>query len=174
ARLVVAPDLAYVERAFDPAKYGEFSESPIMEITIPSVHDKNLAPAGKHVLSAVVQFAPYELKTEWDASKKSFENTILETLAQYAPGIRDQIVASEVLTPRDIEEQFRIHGGHWHHCEFSLDQFMMMRPAFGATQYKTPIDGLYLCGAGAHPGGGVMGLAGRNAANEIIKREKAT
>ncbi|MCZ6640181.1 MAG: NAD(P)/FAD-dependent oxidoreductase, partial [Gammaproteobacteria bacterium] len=111
ARLVVAPDLAYVERAFDPAKYGEFSQAPIMEITIPSVHDKNLAPAGKHVLSAVVQFAPYELKTGWDASKKSFENTILETLAQYAPGIRDQIVATEVLTPKDIEEQFRIHGG---------------------------------------------------------------
>ncbi len=172
ARLVVAPDLAYVERAFDPAKYGEFSPAPIMEITIPSVHDETLAPAGKHVLSAVVQFAPYELKAGWDSAKKSFENTILATLSQYAPGIRDQIVASEVLTPWDIEQQFRIRGGHWHHCEFSLDQFMMMRPAFGATQYYTPIDGLYLCGAGAHPGGGVMGLAGRNAANEIVKREK--
>lgn len=172
ARLVVAPDLAYVERAFDPAKYGEFSRAPIMEITIPSVHDKSLAPAGKHVLSAVVQFAPFELKAGWDAGKSSFETLLLDTLAQYAPGIRDLIVSSEVLTPRDIEQQFRIRGGHWHHCELSLDQFMMMRPAFGATQYATPIDGLYLCGAGAHPGGGVMGLAGRNAARVIVKQGK--
>ncbi|MCZ6616980.1 MAG: NAD(P)/FAD-dependent oxidoreductase [Gammaproteobacteria bacterium] len=173
ARLLVAPDLAYVERAFDPAKYGQYSEAPIMEITIPSVHDKTLAPDGKHVLSAVVQYAPYELKAGWDESRTSFQTVIVDTLSQYAPGIRDLITASEVLTPRDIEQQFRIRGGHWHHCELSLDQFMMMRPAFGATQYTTPIDGLYLCGAGAHPGGGVMGLAGRNAANEIIKREKS-
>ncbi len=172
-RLLIAPDLAYVERAFDPAKYGEFSKAPIMEITLPSIHDKSLAPDGKHVLSAVVQFAPYELKAGWEASKSSFETLLLDTLSQYAPGIRDQIVSSEVLTPRDIEQQFRIRGGHWHHCELSLDQFMMMRPAYGATQYSTPIDGLYLCGAGAHPGGGVMGLAGRNAANAIIKREKS-
>ena len=144
-----------------------------MEITIPSVHDKSLAPVGKHVLSAVVQFAPFELKAGWDAGKSSFETLLLDTLSQYAPGIRDLIVSSEVLTPRDIEQQFRIRGGHWHHCEFSLDQFMMMRPAFGATQYATPIDGLYLCGAGAHPGGGVMGLAGRNAASVIVKQGKS-
>ena len=174
ARLLIAPDLAYVERAFDPAKYGEYSEAPILEITIPSVHDSSLAPEGKHVLSAVVQFAPYELKAGWEVSKTSFQTSILETLSQYAPGIQDLIVASEVLTPRDIEQQFRIRGGHWHHCEFSLDQFMMMRPAYGATQYATPIDGLYLCGAGSHPGGGVMGLAGRNAANEIVKRSQST
>ena len=122
----------------------------------------------------MVQFAPYELKAGWEVSKTSFETSILETLSQYAPGIQDLIVASEVLTPRDIEQQFRIRGGHWHHCEFSLDQFMMMRPVYGATQYATPIDGLYLCGAGGHPGGGVMGLAGRNAANEIVKRSQST
>jgi phytoene dehydrogenase-like protein len=171
-RLVVAPDLGYVERAFDPAKYGEYSQAPVMEISIPTVHDSSLAPAGKHVLSAIVQFAPHALKPGWSSAKAAFERLLIDALGEYAPGIGELVIASEVLTPLDIERQFRIRGGHWHHGELCLDQFMMLRPVPGAAQYSTPVAGLYLCGAGVHPGGGVMGLAGRNAAREIIRRER--
>ena len=168
-RLVIAPDLRYVERAFDHAKYGETSDAPVMEINIPTVHDASLAPPGKHVLSAVVQFAPYDLKVGWPSARAAFERLLIAKLAEYAPGIGELVVGSELLTPVDIEQQFRVSGGHWHHGELCLDQFMMMRPVPGATQYATPVDGLYLCGAGTHPGGGVMGLAGKNAAREIVR-----
>ena len=144
-----------------------------MEITVPTVHDQRLAPSGKHVLSAIVQYAPYELKAGWTSAREAFTSRLIAKLAEYAPGIGAIVIGSELLTPVDIEAQFRIRGGHWHHGELSLDQFMMMRPVPGATQYATPLDGLYLCGAGAHPGGGVMGLAGRNAAREIIARESS-
>jgi phytoene dehydrogenase-like protein len=172
-RLLIAPDMGYVERAFDPAKYGEYSIDPVMEINIPTVHDPSLAPPGKHVLTAIVQFAPYELKAGWVSARQAFTKVLIDRLAEYAPGIGELVIGSELLTPQDIEQQFRIRGGHWHHGELSLDQFMMMRPVPGATQYATPIDGLYLCGAGTHPGGGVMGLAGRNAAREIISKESS-
>jgi phytoene dehydrogenase-like protein len=172
-RLVIAPSMIHVERAFDPAKYGGWSPAPVMEINIPSVHDPSLAPTGKHVLSAIVQFAPYELKGGWQSARDEFTAVLIDRLSEYAPGIRELIVAAELLTPRDIEQQFGIRGGHWHHGELSLDQFMMLRPVPGASQYATPLDGLYLCGAGCHPGGGVMGLAGRNAAQEIIARESS-
>ncbi len=172
-RLLIAPDMGYVERAFDPAKYGEYSTEPVMEINIPTVHDPSLAPPGQHVLSAIVQFAPFELKTGWDSAKEDYTKALIDKLGEYAPGIDELVIRSELLTPQDIERQFRIRGGHWHHGELSLDQFMTMRPVPGATQYATPIDGLYLCGAGAHPGGGVMGLAGKNAAHEIVSRERA-
>ena len=170
-RLLIAPDPSYVERAFDPAKYGEYSPAPVMEINIPTIHDPSLAPPGKHVLSAIVQFAPYQLAAGWSATREAFTKSLIDTLADYAPGIGELVIGSELLTPKDIEQQFRIRGGHWHHGELSLDQFMMMRPVPGATQYATPIDGLYLCGAGVHPGGGVMGVAGKNAADEIVRRE---
>ena len=173
SRLLLAPEMSYVERAFDPAKYGEYSAEPVMEITVPTVHDQRLAPSGKHVLSAIVQYAPYELKAGWTSAREAFTSRLIAKLAEYAPGIGELVIGSELLTPVDIEAQFRIRGGHWHHGELSLDQFMMMRPVPGATQYATPLDGLYLCGAGAHPGGGVMGLAGRNAAREIIARESS-
>jgi phytoene dehydrogenase-like protein len=143
-----------------------------MEINIPTVHDPGFAPPGKHVLSAVVQFAPYALKAGWESGREAFTKILLATLEDYAPGIGDMVLGSELLTPADIQAQFRIRGGHWHHGELALDQFMMMRPVPGATQYATPVDGLYLCGAGTHPGGGVMGLAGRNAARQIIDRER--
>lgn len=171
-RLLIAPDPDYVERAFDPAKYDQYSPAPVMEISIPTVHDPDLAPAGKHVLSAIVQFAPYSLESGWAAARGTFTDNLIDTLSDYAPGIGALVIESELLTPCDIEQQFRIRGGHWHHGELSLDQFMMMRPVPGATQYATPVDGLYLCGAGTHPGGGVMGAAGRNAANEIIRAER--
>lgn len=172
-RLVIAPDMNYIERAFNAVKYGEYSPAPAMDISIPSVNDNTLAPEGKHVLSAIVQFAPYEPEGGWDAHRAQFTRQLIDCLATYAPGIDTLVVASELLTPADLEQEFHMQGGHWHHGELSLDQVMMMRPFPGATQYGTPIDGLYLCGAGAHPGGGVMGLAGRNAAREIIKRGAA-
>jgi len=172
-RLVIAPTMNYIEKAFNHAKYGEFSQAPAMDISIATVNDASLAPDGKHVLSAIVQFAPYELKAGWENNKAIFEQICIDTLAEYAPGIRSQITASELLTPQDLQAQYNMYGGHWHHGEISLDQIMMMRPFPGSTQYGTPVDNLYLCSAGAHPGGGVMGLAGRNAAKEIIKRGKA-
>ncbi len=172
-RLVIAPDENYVERAFNPAKYGEVSLNPVLEITLPSIHDETLAPPGKNVLSAVVQYAPYALKDGWDvATKLSFQQSVIDTIARYAPDIEEHIVDSELLTPVDIEREFHITGGHWHHAELTLDQFMFVRPVGGAAQYRMPLDGLYLCGAGTHPGGGVSGAPGRNAARAILKRER--
>ncbi len=172
-RMVIAPDMDYVERAFNPTKYGELCEAPVMEIIIPSIHDTSLAPDGKHVLSAVVQYAPYGLKAGWENEKDHFKEIAIDLLEAYAPGIKASVLASELLTPLDIESEFHMSGGHWHHGEISFDQILMMRGAYGSTQYSTPVDGLYLCGAGAHPGGNVMGLAGRNAAKEVIKRGAA-
>ncbi|MFT5482035.1 MAG: phytoene dehydrogenase-like protein [Halieaceae bacterium] len=172
-RLVVAPDMNYLERAFNCAKYGEYSPFPGMDISIPTLHDAALAPAGKHVLSAIVQFAPHDLRTGWDGHKEVFTTHVMQCLETYAPGIGERVVASELLTPVDLEREFHMTAGHWHHGEISLDQVLMMRPFPAASQYGTPVDGLYLCGAGAHPGGGVMGLAGKNAAEEIIKRGSA-
>jgi phytoene dehydrogenase-like protein len=171
-RLLIAPDVNYVERAFNHAKYGEYSEQPIMEIVIPSITDDSLAPKGQHVLSAVVQYAPRQLKSGWGESKHAFTEVVLDLLQQYAPDIRSKAVMAEMLTPEDIEREFRISGGHWHHGELSLDQFLMLRPAPGSAQYSTPIEGLFLCGAGAHPGGGVMGCAGQNAASVILAQGK--
>ena len=171
-RLVIAPSLQYVEHAFNHAKYGEYSVEPVMEITIPSVNDDSLAPAGQHVLSASVQWAPHGLKAGWSEAKESFTNAVIDTLAAYAPGIRGQILHTEMLTPQDIESEFRMTGGHWHHVELSLDQAVMIRPVPGAAQYAAPVKGLWMCGAGCHPGGGVMGSAGRNAARAIIAGRK--
>ena len=172
-RFVVAPDDVYVERAFNHAKYGETSVKPVFEITFPSFRDTSLAPTGKHVLSAVVQYVPYALREGWSGkTRDAFEKLAIETLAEYMPDLPKRVTASELLTPLDIEAQFHISGGHWHHGELTLDQFLFTRPVGGAQQYAMPLDGLYLCGAGTHPGGGVSGAAGRNAAREIIRQEK--
>jgi len=171
-RLIIAPSRQYLEHAFNHSKYGEFSDAPAMEITFPSLADPSLAPDGKHVMSAVVQYAPYDLKGGWDKNKKAFAGRIVETLSAYAPGFKDQVAAVECLTPPDIEQEFGMTGGHWHHGELALDQMFMMRPTYGTAQYQTPVEGLYLCGAGAHPGGGVMGAAGFNAAQAILKGDK--
>jgi phytoene dehydrogenase-like protein len=173
ARLLIAPDENYVERAFNPAKYGETSPDPVLEITIPSFRDDSLAPTGKHVLSAIVQYAPYQLKSGWnDAARDAFMKAAISKIAEYMPDIEGRITASELLTPADIEREFHIGGGHWHHGELTLDQLLFVRPVGGAAQYAMPLDGLYLCGAGTHPGGGVSGAAGRNAARVILNREK--
>ena len=173
-RIVIAGDEHYVERAFNPAKYGEYSPAPVVEMTFPSFRDETLAPTGKHVMSAVVQYAPHGLKGGWDDdARAAFQKVVIDTIARYAPDIAGRVTASELLTPADIEREFHITGGHWHHAELTLDQFLFVRPVAGAAQYAMPLDGLYLCGAGAHPGGGVSGAAGRNAARSILKREKA-
>jgi phytoene dehydrogenase-like protein len=170
-RLVIAPSVGYLEDAFNPAKYGEFSARPALEITLPSVHDASLVPGGGHVLSAVVQYAPYGLKAGWDAARDRFAETVLDLLEAHAPGLRSLVVGQQLLTPLDLERRFQMPGGHWHHGELVIDQMFMLRPVPGAAQYETPVAGLFLCGAGAHPGGGVMGVAGMNAAKRIMARE---
>ena len=171
-RLLIVSTMDAMERAFNSAKYGEYSQQPVMDISIPTLHDKTLAPEGKHVLSALVQYAPYKLKQNWDSVKENYTQLLVERLAEFAPGIENQILNCELLTPIDLEREFHLAGGHWHHGEISLDQIMMTRPFPGATQYAMPLTGLYLCGAGAHPGGGVMGLAGKNSAQEILRNNR--
>jgi phytoene dehydrogenase-like protein len=168
-RLLIAPSLDYLERAYNHAKYGEYSSAPAMEITVPTANDAGLAPPGKHVLSAIVQYAPYDLKDGWLKERQRFTDLCIATLERYAPGLGSSILSAELLTPLDIEHEFRISGGHWHHGELAFDQFFFVRPVPGAAQHRTPLAGLFLGGAGCHPGGGVMGIPGRNAARQILK-----
>ncbi len=169
-RIHIGPDIDYLERAFDAAKYGDYSPAPYMEITIPSLLDPALAPAGAHSMSVYVQYAPYKLKNgDWNSRREEFADTVVNVLGNYAPNLKELIVARQVITPLDLEETYGLSGGHIHHGEQSLDQFFAFRPLIGWAQYRTPIKGLYLCGAGTHPGGGVTGGPGANAAREIIK-----
>jgi phytoene dehydrogenase-like protein len=168
-RLVIAPSPGHVERAFNPAKYGEFSPEPVMEITLPSLADPSLAPDGACVLSAVVQYAPYALKEGWPIGKAKFQQAIMAQLETYAPGIAATVRHAELLTPVDIEARYRMRGGHWHHGELQADQLLVSRPVSGWSGYNTPIEGLYLASAGSHPGGGVSGAPGLNAARRILK-----
>ncbi len=169
-RIHIGPDIDYLERAFDAAKYGDYSPAPYMDITIPSLVDPALAPAGAHVMSVYVQYAPYKLKDgNWNSRREEFADTVVNTLSDYASDLKGLIVARQVITPLDLEETYGLSGGHIHHGEQSLDQFFTFRPIIGWAQYRTPIKGLYLCGAGTHPGGGVTGGPGANAAREIIK-----
>jgi phytoene dehydrogenase-like protein len=169
-RLIIAPEMDAIEFAFDEAKYGGCTKSPVMEILVPSLDDPSLAPDGQHVLSAHVMYAPYGLKGGWDDSAREIlREGAIDAIASHAPGLREQIVHSEILTPMDLEQQYHVTGGHWHHTEFALDQALMMRPTYETAQYRTPVPGLYLCGAGCHPGGDLTGGPGHNAAREILK-----
>jgi phytoene dehydrogenase-like protein len=169
-RIHIGPDIDYLERASDAAKYGEFSPQPYMDITIPSLVDPSLAPKGAHVMSIHVQYAPYKLKDgDWSSRREEFGDTVVRSLSAYAPNLRESIVHRQVITPLDLEETYGLTGGHIFHGEHSLDQFFAFRPLLGWAQYRTPIKGLYLCGAGTHPGGGVTGAPGANASREIIK-----
>ena len=167
-RLVIAPSPDHVERAFNPAKYGEFSPEPMMEIALPNLTDASLAPAGACVLSANVQYAPYALKEGWAAGKQKFFQAIMAQLERYAPGIGRMTRHAQLLTPVDIEQRYRTPGGHWHHGELQADQMLMSRPVSGASGYDTPVEGLFLAGAGSHPGGGVSGVPGLNAARRVM------
>ena len=169
-RIHIGPEIDYLERAFDASKYGEFSRDPYLDINIPSLGDPSLAPAGKHVMSVHVQFAPYKLKEgDWTTRGEEFSNNVISKLEAYAPGIRELIVAGDVITPLDLEQKYGLSGGHIHHGEQTLDQFFTFRPLIGWAQYRTPLKRLYLCGAGTHPGGGLTGLPGANAAREIAR-----
>jgi phytoene dehydrogenase-like protein len=173
-RIHIGPDIDYLERAFDAAKYGDYSPEPYLDITVPSLTDPSLAPEGQHVMSVHVQFAPYKLKQgDWHSRREEFAENVVDQIARYAPGIKDLIVAGQVLTPIDLEQTYGLSGGHIHHGEQSLDQFFAFRPVIGWAQYRTPLKRLYLCGAGTHPGGGVTGLPGANAAREISKDFKS-
>ncbi len=172
SRVRLAPDLDYLERAFDHAKYGRFSTDPWIEFTMPSLADPSLAPPGGHVLSAYVQFAPHDIREPggWDAARDALGDTVIRTLAAYAPNIASLIVSGQVLTPLDLERRWGLTGGHIFHGELSLDQFFTMRPLLGFGQYRSPIDGLFMCGSGTHPGTGLTGGSGMTAAREIGRR----
>ncbi|HEX8030023.1 MAG TPA: NAD(P)/FAD-dependent oxidoreductase [Vicinamibacterales bacterium] len=169
-RVRLAPDLDYLERAFDHAKYGRFSPEPWIEFTIPSIGDPTLTPPGTHVLSAYVQFAPFALRdTGWDACRDAFADGAIKTLSHYSPDLASLIVEVQTLTPLDLERGWGLTGGQIFHGELSLDQFFTMRPLLGFGQYRTPLKGLYLCGSGSHPGTGMTGGSGMNAAREIAR-----
>jgi phytoene dehydrogenase-like protein len=169
-RLLVAPEMDAIEFAFDDAKYGQCPQRPVLEVTVPSLDEKTLAPAGGHVLSAHVMFVPCRLKGGWtDEARNAMTECAIDAIARYAPGLRRHIVGREFLSPADIETRYGVTGGHWHHGEFAMDQMLMMRPTYDAAQYRTPIPNLWLCGAGCHPAGDLTGLAGRNAAREILR-----
>src|SRR5687768_5920462 len=173
-RIHVGPDIDYLERAFDAAKYGEYSPAPYLDVTLPTLMDPALAPQGAHVMSIYVQYAPFKLKNaEWNDLRDDFADNAINTLAQYAPNLKEMIVARQIITPVDLEQTYGLSGGHIHHGELSLDQFFTFRPLIGWAQYRTPIKGLYLCGSGTHPGGGLTGGSGANAAREILKDFKS-
>ncbi|HZU28028.1 MAG TPA: NAD(P)/FAD-dependent oxidoreductase [Bryobacteraceae bacterium] len=170
ATMHICPSVEYVERAWDDAKYGRPSRNPLLELTVPTMYDPSLAPPDRHVMGIFLQYAPYTLKDgTWDELREPFAMRVFELIEEYAPGFRELIEHYQILTPPDLERRFGIHGGNIFHGEMSLDQMFVMRPVPGAARYKTPVRGLYLCGSGAHPGGGVMGAPGYNAAREILR-----
>src|SRR3989454_2639604 len=169
-RIHVGPEVDYLERAFDAAKYGEYSREPFLDILIPSVLDRSLTPPGQHVMSITVQFAPYRLRNgDWNEHRDGLGDTVIKTLSAYAPDLPGLVLCRQVITPRDLEETYGLTGGHIFHGELALDQLFTMRPFLGWARYRTPLKGLYLCGSGTHPGIGLTGISGRNAAHEILK-----
>ncbi len=171
----LCPDQDYIERGYDDAKYGRPSRDPIVECTMPSSLDASVAPPGKHLMSMFVQYAPYDLKGgRWDdATKNAFADRCFEIVEQYAPGFTGSVIDRQILTPQDLEATFGLTGGNIFQGAMNLDKLFMFRPAPGYAGYAMPLRGLYLCGSAAHPGGGVMGAPGWNAAREIIKAEPA-
>ena len=169
-RVHIGPGIDYLERAFDASKYGEIASEPYLDVAVPTLSDPSLAPSGKHVMSVCAQFVPYRLAggRSWTAAKPDLLSSVLRTLDRYAPGIESRVERAQVLTPLDFEEGYGLTGGHVHHGELSLDQLFTMRPVLGWARYRTPIPGLFLCGAGTHPGGGITGGSGQNAARAIL------
>lgn len=166
----ISPSVEYMERAYDEAKYGRFSRRPYIDIVIPSLTDPSVAPAGKHVMSCFVQYAPYNLKEgNWDDKRDEFGDTVIDTIAEHAPNIKDIILHRQVLTPLDLEREFGLTEGNIFQGELTLEQLFFLRPVPGWAQYRTPVRNLYLCGSATHPGGGVMGAPGRNAAARILE-----
>ena len=165
----ISPSVNYMERAYDDAKYGRFSRRPYIDVVIPSLTDPSVAPPGKHVMSCFVQYAPYHLMHGgWDEQREAFGDVVIDTLAEYAPNIRDIVLHRQVLTPLDLEREWRLTEGNIFHGELTLWQLFFLRPVPGWAQYTTPVERLYMCGSSTHPGGGIMGAPGRNAARVII------
>lgn len=170
ATMHICPSMDYVEQAWDDAKYGRPSKSPLLELTSPTQYDASLAPAGKHIIGIFLQYAPYSLREgTWDELREPFIKRVVEIVDEYAPGFSSTIEHIHSLTPLDLEREFGLTGGNIFHGEMSLDQMFCLRPLAGWARYATPISGLFLCGSGTHPGGGVMGAPGHNAAREILK-----
>ena len=166
----ISPSVDYMEQAYDDAKYGRFSRRPYMDIVIPSLTDSSVAPPGKHVMSCFVQYAPYHLKTgHWDEQREAFGDAVVDAIAEYAPNIKDIIRHRQVLTPLDIERTFGLTEGNIFQGELTLEQLFFLRPVPGWAQYTTPVERLFLCGSATHPGGGIMGAPGKNAAERILK-----
>ena len=169
-RIHIGPEIDYLERAFDESKYGNFSPHPYLEVTIPSLTDPSLAPNGKHVMSVYMQYAPFRLKNaEWESQRSALGETVVKTLAEYAPNLPSLVEDGQIITPKDLETTYGLTGGHIFHGELALDQFFTMRPLLDWARYSTPIQNLYLCGSGTHPGAGLTGGSGANAAREILK-----
>ncbi|HKP46598.1 MAG TPA: NAD(P)/FAD-dependent oxidoreductase [Pyrinomonadaceae bacterium] len=169
-RIHIGPEIDYLERAFDAAKYGDISPRPYLDVRISSLSDSSLAPEGAHVMSIHAQFAPFDLKQgDWNSRRDELGNIVIDTLAEYAPNIRNLIIGRHIITPLDLNKTYGLRNGHIHHGEQSLDQLYAFRPMIGSAQYRTAIKGLYMCSAGTHPGGGITGAPGTNAAREIIK-----
>ncbi len=168
--IIICPSLEYLEHAYDDVKYGRYSQQPYLDIVIPTVLDSSLAPQGKHVMSITMQYAPYKLREgNWDEQREKLGDHIIKTLAESAPNIKDIILHRQVITPLDWERDYALTEGGEFHGQMGLDQMLFMRPVAGYAQYRTPIENLYLCGAGTHPGGGVTGAPGYNAAREVLK-----
>lgn len=171
--VAIAPSIDYLERAYDEAKYGAFSRRPYLNVVVPSLLDPSMAPPGKHVMSIFVQYAPYDLAggaSTWPQHRDAFGDTVVDTLAEYCPGLKESILYRQVLTPWDLEQQFGLTEGNIFHGELTLDQILFQRPVAGFARYKTPVPGLWLCGSGAHPGGGVMGAPGGLAARVMLEQ----
>src|SRR5437773_4426383 len=167
----ISPSVEYMERAYDQAKYGAFSRRPYIDMVIPTLTDPSVAPPGKHILSCFVQYAPYKLASgTWDDQREAFGNAVIDTIAEYAPNIRDIILHQQVLTPLDLEREFGLTEGNIFQGELTLEQLFFARPVPGWAQYRTPIRHLWMCGSATHPGGGIMGAPGRNAALRILGR----
>ena len=170
-RIQIAPSLDAVERAHDDAKYGRFSRAPVLELTFPTLHDSSLAPPGRHTMAILAQYAPYELQEgSWDEMRSALGDTVIATLAAYAPDLPELILHRQVLTPSDLAQKIGVCQGDLYHGQMALDQLLLMRPAPGWGQYHSPLAALYLCGSGAHPGGGVTGEPGRLAAQTILRK----
>jgi phytoene dehydrogenase-like protein len=168
--LSISPSIDYLEEAYDDAKYGRFSRRPYMDIVIPTMTDPSMAPPGKHVMSIFVQYAPYELaEGTWPEQREALGDTVIDTLSEYIPGLRELILHRQVVTPWDLEETFGLTQGNIFHGELGLEQLFFLRPAAGWADFTTPVAGLYLCGSGAHPGGGVMGAPGQLAAQRMLR-----
>jgi phytoene dehydrogenase-like protein len=172
----ISPSVDYMERAYDEAKYGRYSRRPYIDMVIPSLTDPSVAPPGKHVMSCFVQYAPYNLKEggTWDDHREAFGDTVIDTIAEHAPNIKDVILHRQVLTPLDIERTFGLTEGNIFQGELTLEQLFFLRPAPGWAQYVTPVKSLYMCGSATHPGGGIMGAPGKNAALRILKDSKGS